>query len=165
MIPSTSTFRMPQMPCMSNRFQSTSSVVQPHTRVSRFTAPTQNMTNLMAQPVFLPKVFFFLKWVQGMTVWKCYGCNRVIQNPPLQRPDDLIVFCRDVREYRDRLSGQLRRSDMPQNIHFHLRKECILMKYPGFSSGVLKVGPEFLSHLHQEHLQQLVVNFGLILSS
>ena len=103
---------------------------------------------------------FYLKWVQGTRVSRCYGCNGIIQNPPLHRPDDLIVFCRDIREYRDRFSGQLQRSASAQNVHFHLRNECILMKYPGFSVEFLKIGPEFIPYLQQEHLRHLAVNFG-----
>lgn len=78
----------------------------------------------------------------------------------MQRPDDLIIVCRDVREYRDKATGQLQRSSTPQNVHFHLRKECILVRYPRFHTGLLVVVPEFLPLLQQEHIQRLSANFG-----
>ena len=105
---------------------------------------------------------FYLKWVQGTRVSRCYGCNRIIQNPPLHRPHDLVIFCRDIRQYRDRFSGQLQRSATAQNVHFHLQKECILMKYPGFSVKFLKIGPELIPYLQQEHLQHLAVGHSMV---
>ena len=66
----------------------------------------------------LPASAFQLKWVQGTTVKKCYGCGGDIQNPPVQRPNDLVVVCRDFRQYRDRMTGQLTRNSTPQNVHF-----------------------------------------------
>ena len=64
---------------------------------------------------------FNLKWVSGTRVSKCYGCDGKINNPPEFLPDDLIIVYRDVREYRDRMTGQLQRSPSAQNVHFHLR--------------------------------------------
>ena len=40
----------------------------------------------------LPASAFQLKWVQGTTVKKCYGCGGDIQNPPVQRPDVLSSY-------------------------------------------------------------------------
>jgi hypothetical protein len=81
-------------------------------------------------------------WVQGTKVSKCYGCGGIIKNPPENRPDNLILFCRVIREYRDRITGQLQRSSFPQNVHFHLRRECIVMRYPAFHVGLLSITPE-----------------------
>ena len=49
---------------------------------------------------------FFLKWVSGTTVSKCYGCNGSIPNPPINMLDNLIVARKDIRHYRDRNTGQ-----------------------------------------------------------
>ena len=103
---------------------------------------------------------FYLKWVGGAKVSKCYGCGGVIKNPPEKRPDDLIIFCRDIREYRDRITGQLQRSSSAQNVHFHLRRECLLMRYPSFHVGLLSITPAFQAALHPEHLVRLSENFG-----
>ena len=106
----------------------------------------------------LPAGAFQLKWAQGTTVKKCYGCGGDIQNPPVQLPDDLVVVCRDFRQYRDRMTGQLTRSTTPQNIHFHLRQQCILTRYPRFHSGLLVISPAFQALRHQEHTHSLSVN-------
>ena len=108
----------------------------------------------------LPAGAFQLKWVQGTTVKKCYGCGGDIQNPSVQRLDDLVVVCRDFRQYRDRMTGQLTRSTTTQNVHFHLRWQCILTQYPRFHSGLLVISPAFQALLHQEHRHRLSVNFG-----
>ena len=63
---------------------------------------------------------FLLKWLMGTRVSRCYGCGGVIQNPPLNCPDDLIVMYRDIRQFRHRITGQLTTSEGPQNVHFHL---------------------------------------------
>jgi hypothetical protein len=71
---------------------------------------------------------FRLKWVMGTSVTRCYGCGEEIQNPPQTVPDDLIVVYRDIREYRDRDTGQLQYSRGPVNLHFHLRSACIRIR-------------------------------------
>ena len=63
---------------------------------------------------------FFLKWVSGTTVSKCYRCYGSIPNPPINMLDNLIVARKDIRHYRDRNTGQLNFSGQPQNVHFHL---------------------------------------------
>jgi hypothetical protein len=77
-------------------------------------------------------------------------------------PDDLIVVYRDIREYRDRVTGhvQPKRSASPQNVHFHLRASCILSQYSQFQPRLLNVSAEFLRSLRPEHSQRLFSEFG-----
>ena len=63
---------------------------------------------------------FFLKWVNGTTVSKFYGCNGRIPNPPTTPLENLIIARKDVRHYRHRTTSQLQCSSQPQNLHFHL---------------------------------------------
>ena len=69
---------------------------------------------------------FFLKWVSGTTVTKCYGCNGSIPDPPINMLDNLIVARKVIRHYRDRNIGQLQFSSQPQNVYFHLNLKCIM---------------------------------------
>ena len=89
-------------------------------------------------------------------------CNTTISWPHLACYLSIILHLQygTIISYRDRFSGQLQRSATAQNVHFHLLKDCILIKYPGFSVKFLKIGPEFIPYLQQEHLQHLTVNFG-----
>ena len=103
---------------------------------------------------------FNLKWVSGPRVSKCYGCDMKISNPPEFVPDDLIVVYRDVREYRDRITGQIHRSASAQNVHFHLRAGCILKRYPHFNPGLLNISADFIRSMLPEHLQRLFTEFG-----
>lgn len=103
---------------------------------------------------------FHLKCVAGTTISKCYGCGGEIANPPHVLPDDLVIVYRDIREYRDRVTGQLQRSASPQNVHFHLRLCCIFKKYPQFHSKLLVVSADFLRLLRPEHLERLLSEFG-----
>ncbi|XP_028413858.1 uncharacterized protein LOC114536703 [Dendronephthya gigantea] len=127
--------------------------------VSSVTLSDQSHMNAQGS-VGLPESYFYLKWVEGTRVSKCYGCDGVIQNPPTHRPDDLIIVCRDMREYRDRLTGQRQKSNTVQNVHFHLYKECVIRRYPNFHVGLLKIDGFQINHLQPEHLQRLATNFG-----
>ena len=49
---------------------------------------------------------FKLKWLAGTRVSRCYGCNDEIKNPPESVPDNLVVVYRDIREYRQKVTGQ-----------------------------------------------------------
>lgn len=104
---------------------------------------------------------FSLKWVPGTTVSRCYGCGNGIDNPPLSGPDDIVVVYKDVREYRDRVTGQKQLSPSPQNVHFHLREACIKQRYPGFDRSQLVVPMEFCNFLRHEHRERLLVEFGI----
>ena len=87
---------------------------------------------------------FWLKWLPGTHVSKCYGCNGEIKNPPDSVPDDLIVAYRDIRQYRERDTGQIQFSNRLQNVHFHLRAACVRARYPSFLGASALVVPSDL---------------------
>jgi hypothetical protein len=104
---------------------------------------------------------FTLKWLAGTTVSRCYGCNGEIKNPHGSIPDNLVVLCRDIRQFRERTTGQIRFTAEPQNVHFHLRAACIIARYPSFpGASALVVPDEFRQHLQIEHIQRLNAEFG-----
>ena len=104
---------------------------------------------------------FRLKWVAGTTVSRCYGCNGEITNPPISIPDDLVVVYRDIRQFRERETGQLRLTTAPQNVHFHLRANCIRARYQNFpGASALFVPQEFRRYFHHEHILRLNAEFG-----
>ena len=39
--------------------------------------------------------------------------------------NDLIVVFRDIRQFRDRQTGQVQFTREPQDVHFHLRAFCL----------------------------------------
>ena len=115
--------------------------------VPPFPTPQQHLTQANSeavQPCSFPtqvvplnqENLFRLKWVAGTTVSRCYGCNGEIINPPSSVPDDLVVVYRDIRQFRERETGQLRHTTTPQNVHFHLRANCIRARYPNFPGQV-----------------------------
>eukprot|EP00794_Sanderia_malayensis_P006409 gene6409-7140_t len=105
---------------------------------------------------------FSLKWVAGTRISKCYGCRGDIINPPTQAPEDLVVVYQDMRQYRDRATGNMVFTSEAQNVHFHLRLRCILAKYMFFNPGFLEIPPEFIAYFQEAHLQRLSSEFGLI---
>jgi hypothetical protein len=131
------------------------------------TAPHQPVIqNVFSNPNLIQSSSSFkLKWVAGTWVSRCYGCNGEIKNPPQALPDDLIVVYRDIRQFRDRNTGQIQFSREPQNVHFHLRSACIRAKYPNFLGDVLVVPPDFppLFKVELECVQRLVGEFGWVL--
>ena len=103
---------------------------------------------------------FRLKWVTGTTVSRCYRCNGEIKNPLESVPDDLVVVYRNIREFRQRVMGQLQYTHGPQNIHFHLRAACIRARYTDFPGATALVVPnDFIPRLCWEHIQRLHAEF------
>jgi hypothetical protein len=108
----------------------------------------------------MPCLWYIFRLLAHTKVSKCYGCDGHIQNPPIQRPDDLVIFRCDIREYLDRITGKQMKSSSPQNVHFHLNQECVLKRYPGYHPSLLVVGHEILPFLQQEHIHRLSTHFG-----
>ena len=104
---------------------------------------------------------FFLKWVSGTTVSKCYGCNGSIPNLPINMLDNLIVARKDIRHYRDRNTGQLQFSSQLQNVHFHLNLRCIHTKYPTFNPCHLTIDTFIYAYLQPEHKFKLLTEFNI----
>ena len=77
--------------------------------------------NLYAAHQTQSKSMFKLKWVAGTRVLCCYSCKGDIINPPQLSPDDLCVLYCDIREFHDRNKGQLQYTNLPKNVHFHLK--------------------------------------------
>ena len=78
-----------------------SSMANPSSHSRAFqTTPTSSTASQAGVPSS-----FGLKWVEGTKVSKCYRCGGIIKNPPENHPDDLIIVCRDIREYRDISTG------------------------------------------------------------
>ena len=113
-----------------------------------------------APPIVQISNSFFLKWVSGTTVSKCYGCNGSIPNPPINMLDNLIVARKDIRHYHGRNTGQLQFSSQPQNGHFHLNLRCIHAKYPTFNLCYLTVDTFIYSYLQPEHKFKLLTEFN-----
>ena len=102
---------------------------------------------------------FFLKWIAGTTVSKCHDCREKIQNPPKLTLDDLLMAYKDIHQFRDPVTGVLRYSDAPQNVHFHLRSFCARTRYPNFSYTWLDVPLQMQQSLSLLHFQILLSEF------
>eukprot|EP00794_Sanderia_malayensis_P019657 gene19657-21604_t len=90
----------------------------------------------------------------------CYGCGNAIHNPPVAQPDDIVIVYRDIRSYRDQITGLHTWSDREQNVHFHLKLACLLRRYPHFETTMLKVPNAFILMLTQQHFMRLKSEFG-----
>lgn len=130
------------------------------TPANRCSGQSALVTDFMRAPPGTIGNAFVLKWLVGTKVSRCYGCGGGIQNPPLNCPDDLVVMYRDIRQFRDRVTGQLTASAEPQNVHFHLRLACVQARYPHFMPACLHVSPDFVTKFRVEHLNRLLLEFG-----
>ena len=74
---------------------------------------------IVSTPSLLSYQGFALKWVNGTTGTRCYGCGMEIPNPPKIPLEELVIVSRDNREYRHRLTGQIQYSSNIQNVHLH----------------------------------------------
>ena len=102
---------------------------------------------------------FCLKWVYNTTVSKCYGCTLPIQNPSRDVNEALIVMYRDYRSFLQ--NGMLTWTNNPENVHFHLNRQCIQLRYPAFLPNTLVVPQEFIQHLNETQKLILLNEFGL----
>ena len=69
---------------------------------------------------------FFLKWI-ALCVWR-----EKIKNPSKLAADKFVMAYKDIRQFRDPVTGVLRYSDAPQNVNLHLRSVCLRTRYPNF---------------------------------
>ena len=105
---------------------------------------------------------FSLKFVFGTTVSRCYGCGGQIHNPPNLPQEEIVLVCRDFREYRDRSTGQKNCTDYPVNVHFHMKAACVFARYRAFCTNDLNVSKEFIPFLRKEHYDTLRHEFGWV---
>ena len=86
---------------------------------------------------------FFIKPMKG-NISSCFGCAKCIDS----NKSKYVVGYRDDRfMYGNNLVKKL------QNVHFHLDRKCILMKYPDFNSELTvpcKVSDSDLKELKKE---------------
>ena len=64
-----------------------------------------------------------------------------------------------IRQFRDPVTGVLRYSDAPQNVHFHLRSVCVRTRYPNFNYTWLDVPLQMQQSLSPLHFQKLQSEF------
>ena len=97
---------------------------------------------------------FRLNCVAGTAlVSRCYGCNEEIKNPPMSIPDDLVIVYRDIRQFRERETGQIRLTATPRNVHFHLRANFIRARYPNLpDASALFVPHDFRPYFQHDHI-------------
>ena len=105
---------------------------------------------------------FLLKWVNGTTFSKCYGCKGRIPNPPTTPLENLIIARKDVRYYRHRTTNQLQCSSHPQNLHFRLSLRCVVANQPMFLRSDLKTFQEMYAYLTPEHKMKLFSKFNVV---
>ena len=102
---------------------------------------------------------FFLKWIAGTIVSKCYGFREKTQNPPKLASDDLVMVYKDIRQFGDPITGVLRHSDTPQNVHFQLRSICVRSRYATFSYTWIDAPVQMQQSLSPLHFQRLLSEY------
>ena len=50
---------------------------------------------IVSTPSVLPYQGFALKWVDGMTITRCYGCGMEIPNPPKIPLEEIVIVSRN----------------------------------------------------------------------
>ena len=91
-----------------------------------------------------------LKWLKGTSVYVCYGCGKSMRSKPSDAqgivvpptPFDLVLYRKELRMYK-KPSGELTYSITPQNVHFHLKKACILKKNSNFTVENISISESF----------------------
>ena len=106
---------------------------------------------IVSTPSVLPYQGFALKWVNGTTFTRCYGCGMEIPNPPKIPLEELVIVSRDYRDHRHRLTGQIQYSSNSQNVHFHLSVSCVLARCNNFVPANVVIPNDFLPYLSNEH--------------
>ena len=118
---------------------------------------------IVLTPSVLPCQGFALKWVNGTTVTRCYGCGMEIPNPPKIPLEELVIGSRDYREYRHRLTSQIQYSSHIQNVHFHLRLSCVLARCNNFVAANAVIQTDSLPYLSNEHKEIIKNKLGIFI--
>ena len=110
-----------------------------------------------------------LKWLKGTSVYICYGCGKSMRPKPSDAqgrdvvpptPFDLVLYRKELRMYK-KPSGELTYSITPQNVHFHLKKACILKKNSNFTVENISISESFQTSLTAVHFAHFRKEFGL----
>ena len=118
---------------------------------------------IVSTPSVLPYQGFALKWVDGTTVTRCYGCGMEIPNTPKIPLEELVVVSCDYREHRHRVTGQIQYSSNIQNRHFHLRVSCVLARCNNFVPADVVVPIHFLPYLSNGHKEIIKNKLGIFI--
>ena len=111
----------------------------------------------------LPYQDFALKWVNGTTVIKCYGCGMEIPNPPKIPLKEIVIVSRDYQKYRHRLTDQIQYSSNIKNVHFHLSVCCVLARCYDFVPDNVVIPTDFSLYLSNEHKEIIKNKLGVFI--
>ena len=91
---------------------------------------------------------------------RCYGCSHKFHDRMNDPPRDLILKKLDFREWVDKNSGEMRRSQSLVPTYYHLKIDCVRMRYPITQIKDILLYDEMKEQLSEEHLTKLR-KFGL----
>ena len=66
---------------------------------------------------------------------------------------------KDIRQFGDPVTGVLRYSHAPQNVHFHFRWVCVRTRYPNFNYTSLDLPLQMQQSISPLHFQRLLSEF------
>ena len=91
---------------------------------------------------------------------RCYGCRRYFEEEMDVPPRDLILRKLDFREWVDKNSGELRRSQCLVPTYYHLKLDCVRMRYPVCQIKDILLHDEVKDQLTEQHMRKLM-HFGI----
>ena len=93
---------------------------------------------------------------------RCYGCMQKFSEQMNVPPRDLILRKLDFREWVDKNSGEMRRSQSLVPTYYHLKMDCVRIKYPITQINDILLHDEVKEQLCAEHMNK-IRDFGLCL--
>ncbi|XP_071490395.1 uncharacterized protein [Diadema antillarum] len=91
---------------------------------------------------------------------RCYGCMQKFSEQMNLPPRDLILRKLDFREWVDKNTGEMKRSQSLVPTYYHMKMDCVRRRYPITEIKDILLYDEVKEQLCEEHLTKLR-NFGL----
>ena len=91
-------------------------------------------------PGYIPK--YRLKWLKNHAIKKCAECPTPIRTNVKDIPEppfDVVLCINEIQTYPDRITGELKKTYLKKDAHYHLMPACIKAHHKTFKASDIHI--------------------------